>query len=424
MSILGIVVEYNPFHNGHLYHIEHSKKMCGADYVICVMSGSFIQRGEPALIDKWARAEAALLSGVDLVIELPVIYAMSSAEFFAFGAVKILDSLGIVDYICFGSESGSMEDLLSISEILNQEPQLYREYLKQALNYGLSFPSARESALNEYISSTRNSMKDNSINKINRLMNSSNNILGIEYLKAIKKLDSTIKPLTIKRTGNIYNESGITGNISSATAIRKHISNLHPPYDSPELSGTVPKSSLDILRREFENGKGPVYPWNFEKIILSKLRGMPVSDISKLPYVSEGLENRIAKACADSGSYAELFDRLSTKRYPGTRIQRILFAAATDLKASDLKRFNFYGGPRYARILGFNKNGRKLIKRAKVHATIPLVTKTSSFLHNCRPLSKKMLEIEQLATDIYVLGFSNPKQRKSGQDYTRNPVII
>ena len=151
MSILGIVAEYNPFHNGHKYHIEQSKKICGADSVICIMSGNFIQRGEPAIIDKWARTEMALMSGVDLVIELPVIYAMSSAEFFAFGAVKILDSLNAVDYLCFGSEAGSMDELDMLACILNNEPEDYKTKLKSFLAEGLSFPAARENALAEYL---------------------------------------------------------------------------------------------------------------------------------------------------------------------------------------------------------------------------------------------------------------------------------
>jgi cytidyltransferase-like protein len=419
MKVLGIVVEYNPFHNGHLYHLEQAKKICGAERVVCVMSGNFIQRGEPAIMDKWARTEAALCCGADLVIELPVVYAMSSAEYFAYGAVKILDSLGIVDCICFGSESGNIRELDLISEILVEEPKLYINFLKHSLDTGISFPMAREKALKEYLYAAAANVSD-----INSIMDASNNILGIEYLKALKKLGSRIEPYTIKRTGSGYNETSVTGNISSATAIRKLISELTPPYADPVLEQVLPKKSLDILKCEFEKGRGPVYPHHFERIILSKIRSMGTKQIKNFPYVAEGLENRITKAASNSGTYEELVEKLSTKRYPSTRIQRILFGFLTDMSSLEFDEFNRYGGPQYARILGFNKNGQKLIQKAKKHASIPLVTKTANFKNTCNPLFKRMMDIESLATDIYVLGFQNPAYRKAGQEYTRNIIRI
>jgi len=150
LKVLGIIVEYNPFHNGHMYHLKESIEQCGADYVICVMSGNFIQRGEPAIINKWARTKMALSAGIDLVIELPTVYAMASAEFFAFGAVKLLDSLRVVDFLCFGSESGQISDLRQIADVLHDEPSEYRGFLKQNLSMGLSYASSRESALIQY----------------------------------------------------------------------------------------------------------------------------------------------------------------------------------------------------------------------------------------------------------------------------------
>ena len=199
MSVLGIVTEYNPLHNGHIHHLKESLAVSSADTAVCVMSGNFVQRGEPAIIDKWIRAEIALRAGMDLVIELPVVYALSSAELFAFGAVKILDSLGFVNAICFGSEAGALEPLDAIAEILANEPEEYKALLKKNLDKGLSYPASRESALKGFLGTG-----------MAELVSSSNNILAIEYLKALKRLNSPIKAFTIHRIGGAYNSECIT----------------------------------------------------------------------------------------------------------------------------------------------------------------------------------------------------------------------
>jgi len=274
MKALGLIVEYNPFHNGHLYHLQQSRAVTGCEYVICVMSGNFIQRGEPALVNKWARARMALLSGVDLVLELPAVYAVSSAEFFAYGAVKILDSLGIVDSICFGSESGRIEDLDFIAGIVSEEPEPYKLFLKENLDKGLSFPAAREAALKSYLASGPKSCDD-----IRSLLNSSNNILGIEYLKALKRLKSRIKPHTIRRISNSYHTGELTGAISSATAIRKNIFDSVSLPEKAKFFHTMPESSISVLKEEFKNGTGPVFSSSFDLILLSILRKTPVEFI-------------------------------------------------------------------------------------------------------------------------------------------------
>lgn len=431
MKVLGIITEYNPFHNGHMYHLQQSKELCSADYTVCVMSGNFIQRGEPALVNKHARAEMALLSGVDLVIELPVVYAMSTAEFFASASVKILDSLGIVDYLCFGSESGNIEELDYVASILCHEPLSYKVSLKKYLDEGYSFPSAREKALTE-------NLKKSSIDC--NILSSSNNILGIEYLKAMKRLNSRISPLTIGRIANSYNSEEITGSISSATSIRKLISksNFYKSGNSGEKKGTdindsiyrnedvlrnlVPEASARILLREFENGRGPVFPSHFEGILLAALRKMETEEISSLPYVIEGLENRIKTASEQAGTLDELIAGISTKRYPRTRIQRILFSVITGLTAKDLEDFNRNGGPQYIRVLGFNRKGRELLSLIKKSASLPIIVKTADWKNSENALLRRMLKIESTATDIYVLGYSNPEFRKAGQEFTQNIV--
>jgi predicted nucleotidyltransferase len=217
MKTIGIVAEYNPFHNGHLYQLQASRGQTGADCAVVVMSGNYTQRGEPAIVDKWARAEMALHSGADLVIELPVAYAMGSAEYFAYGAVKLLDSLNAVNMICFGSEAGSIEKLSAAAAILADEPESYKSYLKDYLSKGLSFPAARQKAISSYCKNTYG--KDD----LSSLLKSPNNILGIEYLKALRRLKSNIVPMTIERVGNEYNQAELTGKMSSATSIRKTI---------------------------------------------------------------------------------------------------------------------------------------------------------------------------------------------------------
>jgi len=419
MKVLGIIAEYNPFHNGHLYHLEESKRLSMADFVVCVMSGNFIQRGEPAIVNKWARAEMALFSGADLVVELPTVYAMASAEFFAFGAVKILDSLGIVDFICFGSERGSIGELEKIAEVLHQQPASFRRFLKEQLDRGLSFPAAREYALRRYFGD------DSAISgDIEQIMGSSNSILGIEYLKALKRLGSHITPLTISRIGNEYNSEEITGSISSATAIRKLISDFPGRDFTSKLEKVLPPSSLAVLQREFKHGRGPVFPQNFDDIIIACARKMTAEQISSLPYVSEGLENRIKEAAGISGSFNQLIENISTKRYTRTRLQRSILSMLTGLTSTEFETFNKFGGPQYIRVLGFNPKGRQMLSMINKKATLPVIVKTANFKNSCNPLLRRMLDIESSATDMYVLGYSNPEFRKAGQEFTQNVIRV
>ena len=266
MKTIGIVAEYNPFHNGHLYQLQASRQQAGAECAVVVMSGNYTQRGEPAIVDKWARAEMALHSGADLVIELPVAYAMGSAEYFAYGAVKLLDSLGAIDMICFGSEAGSIDNLSAAARILADEPENYRSYLKEFLSEGISFPAARQKAISLYAKSIYG--KDH----LSSLLKSPNNILGIEYLKALLRLKSNIIPMTIERIGSNYNSAELSGNMSSATSIRKILNDNGWDNARELLANTIPKCSADIMDRQFEDGKGPIFPENYEMPLISALR--------------------------------------------------------------------------------------------------------------------------------------------------------
>jgi predicted nucleotidyltransferase len=309
------------------------------------MSGNFIQRGEPALINKVARTEIALANGVDLVIELPHPFAMSSAETFGFGAVKILDSIGIVDCISFGSEHGDITSLQNISNILANEPQEYKNELKNQLSLGLSFPTCRQNALQKYI---ENHPSMHGTVALSTLLETSNNILGIEYLKAINRLKSPIKPYTIKRVANQYNSSDFTGDISSATAIRNNIYSMEDKEFttlSSNIVQAIPKHTKIIIENELKSSRGPNSISRFENILLAILRLTSVEKLREVPGVSEGLEYRIKKAAEVSGNIDELLSNICTKRYTQTRIQRILFSLLAGITKSDMDLFMQYGGP-------------------------------------------------------------------------------
>jgi predicted nucleotidyltransferase len=418
MRIVGIVAEFNPFHHGHLYHLQSARRLTEADCVVIVMSGNYTQRGEPALVSKWARAEMALLAGADLVIELPVAYAMGSAEYFAFGAVRLLDSLGVVNAICFGSESGNIENLQAIAAILADEPAEYKELLKVQLSGGLSFPAARQKALSCYLRSKYG--KD----RITRLLKSSNDILGVEYLKALLRLDSKIQPVTINRVGSGYNSTELSGKFSSATSIRKVLSVNHWRCAKKLLESSMPTESLSVLEREIELGRGPVFPALFGSPMISLIRRMSADQLRSLPYMEAGLENRLKLAADKSGTYEELVNNVTTRRYTTTRIQRILFSLLIGLDSGTFGYFNSLGGPAYIRILGFNRTGRRLLSTIRGKTGLPVITKTADFKTSDIPGVSEMLALESNATNQYVLGFENPYFRTSGSDFTHNVINI
>lgn len=401
MSVLGVIVEYNPLHNGHVYHIKTSKLLSNSDYVIAVISGNFVQRGEPAIVNKWERTKMALYSGVDLVIELPVVYSTSTAENFAYGAVKLLDSLNIVDYLCFGSEYGSLDKLSKIAEVLNEEPMLYKKYLKQYLDNGITFASAREIAIKKIIKTD-----------IGDILKSSNNILAIEYLKSLQILNSKIKPLTITRKGASYNSLVLTGEFASAASIRKNIFEGH----LNDLDNYIPSYTKEILQNCFSRGMGPVSLEDFSKIILYKLRsGFNVNNIFD---VSEGLENRIFKASKLTNNIHELIKLIKSKRYTQSRIRHILIHILLEINYSLFYEFN---GPNYIRVLGFNNKGLSILKKIKQNSNIPIITKVANYKKILKN-KYEMFEKDLFATDVYTLSYKNGGV--AGLDFTYPLVKI
>lgn len=399
MNILGIIVEYNPLHNGHMYHINKTREIVNYDYTIAVMSGNFVQRGIPAIVDKWSRTEMALKSGVNLVIELPTVYSVSTAENFAYGAIKLLDSLGVVDYISFGSECGSVDKLYKISRFLLDEPYNYKLYLRKMLKSGITYAAAREISISAFLG-----------NESSMLLRDPNNILGIEYIKSLIKLNSKIKPITIKRIGSGHNSIEPTKSFASATYIR----NLILKNDLKTLNKFVPNFSLDIIKKCIKNGCGPVSLVDFGKIILYLLRSN--YDLSKIFDVSEGIQYRFYKAAKNSNDIIELIKMVKTKRYTESRIRRILLHVLLNI---DKNIYHTYEGPNYVRILGFDKKGLELLNIIKRKSTIPLITKVSKYkdlLDNFY-----MFEKDICSTDIYTLAYI--KNSKAGFDFS-HPLII
>ena len=407
--VLGIIAEYNPFHNGHLYHISESKQETGAQYVIAIISGNFVQRGNTSIINKWVKARMALLNGVDLVIELPTIYSISSAENFAEGAIKIFNSLGIVDTISFGMEASDISTLNNIANVLYNEPKEYITMLSHELKKGNSFPKARENALMMYL---------NDIKRYANVMAGSNNILGIEYLKAMKKTKSIINPIGIKRQKVLYNDKYIVDEFASATAIRKMLMTKQ----LNDISKVMPRNSYLLLGEELKKGHYVIDISKFEKEIIYTLRKMSSEEIAKLPDVSEGLENLIKNAADSCNTLEELINIVKTKRFTQTRIQRILLYSLLGITKKQMEISRKITP--YARVLGFNNKGKELISEMMtLNPKLNIVTSVKRYIDDIANKNlKEMLETDILATNIYTLGYYSDSY--SNLDYTNKIEII
>jgi len=410
-NVLGIISEYNPFHNGHLHHLIESKKITNSDYTIAVMSGNFTQRGEVSIVDKWSKAQMAISNGIDLVIELPTLYAISSAENFASGAIKILNSLGIVDYISFGSESNDITLLNDIANVLAFEPSQYKTLLSHELARGESYPKARENAVMMYL---------NDIRRFANVLSSPNNILGIEYLKSLKRLKSDIQPITIKREGSKYNDSKIPrgSRFASATAIRNLCQSTE---DITPVQRFVPESTFDILEENIKKGNFVKNLSVFDKEILYTLRKMSTAEIANLPDVSEGLEFSIKNAANQCNSVVELLSLIKSKRYTQTRLQRILLYAILGITKQDMQ-ISVSTFP-YIRVLGFNDKGQELLSQiSKKNRKLEIITSVKKFMDKkSNDNLKLMMNKDIWATDVYTLGFEYDS--KANLDYTHKLIM-
>ncbi|MCK8827243.1 nucleotidyltransferase [Natroniella acetigena] len=428
MKTLGIITEYNPFHHGHKIHLNKSLIKSNADRTICIMSGAFLQRGTPAIVNQWVRTKMALQAGVDLVIQLPIAYTTRSAQYFAHGAVKLLTATNIVDYLCFGSEIGEITPLKFIGRLLADQPKQLDQLIKQELATGVSYPLARSKALIKLLQSNFNSI-DISVAKLKSILTNANNILGLEYIRALNNLNSSIIPLTIKREGSNYHSSKLE-KIASASAIRQKIKENHNSQQSlldTKLKKTMPDSTFKLLETAFKEGVGPIFYENFTLQILTLLRRTTHHHLRNYEGVTGGLENRFKDAATKATSLSELIELIKTKRFTQTRIQRILTQLLLGLNQKQLNKFELAGGPQYFRILGFNQQGRKLLKLLKERAELPIITKLSNhFRSNQQPkdIRQKMLLSDIKANNIYSLTYPKLTARQGGVDFYRQPVIL
>jgi len=428
MKVLGIVVEYNPFHNGHLFHLQKAKELIRPDYTIAVMSGNFCQRGEPAIIDKFSRAEIALKMGVDVVFELPTVYAIQDAGGFARGAIGVLDGTGVVTDIVFGSESNDIEFLKKIAEILHEQPDLYNQFLHEELKKGYSFPNARKYALMRYVEE----LKIMDPEKV-RLIERSNDILGLEYVRAILDLGSSITPHTIKRVGADYKEEEFKGRLSSATSIRKLIRERKMDL----VRESVPEESFEVIRRELEEGRGPVFLEDMEKLLLGIMRLKDRDDFSKLYGFSEGLDERFYRFSRISSSIGEFMEKVKSKRFTFTRIRRLMLYVLFEMRKDFVERSN-EKGPQYLRILGFTESGRNLLSKMKKASKLPIVSTVSLYrkvLEKALKDEERNMDVdpelfeEQLlldikATNVHSLFFKSDREKKGERDFRIQPIFL
>ncbi|MEA4888938.1 MAG: nucleotidyltransferase family protein [Clostridiaceae bacterium] len=430
MKTIAIIAEYNPFHRGHAYQLQEARRILGQDCaVVIAMSGCFTQRGEPALADKWRRARMAMAGGADLVLELPFAYACGSAERFGRGAVQMLQATGLDCHLVFGSESGDLGALSRLAGLLAPESGEYRLLLKEQLDLGRAFPAARQSALAKLTGKPDEAA----------LLASSNNILAVEYLKAIKLTpDCHLQPLTIARQGAAYGDADLpdkaSGLAAGATALRRIARSCCPPDGRPvdlagllqNLSGQIPPAVLAEWLTGLQSGERPLFLEDFAATGLSLLRSRTVSDLDVIAGMNEGLGRRLAAAaarpaCSPPGGRLEaVLAEADTRRFTRTRLQRAMIALMAGLREEDLARFDQAGGPQYLRILGFTKRGRYLLKVMRRLAGLPVITKASDFLEyqHKEPLTR-MAELDLIAADLWMLAAGRP----CGQDFD-TPVAM
>ncbi len=428
MKTAGIIAEYNPFHKGHEYHIEETRRLTGADFVVTILSGDYVQRGTPALLDKYSRAETALQCGADLVLELPLPYAASSAEYFALGGVTLLDKLGCVDYLCFGSECGDAEKIKAAASYLSEEPFEYKQLLQKYLMQGLSFPSAQEAALFACTDS-----------ETAALLSSPNNRLGIEYCKVLLRRKSRIKPVTVTRKGSGYHNGNLTGEYSSATALRKFllentkensmvgdsaISEKDTGLDFRLLQSHIPAKALAVLQREW-NRSCPITEQDFSLLLHYKLLQETKASLECYLDMTPDLADKILKYLPQYTSYRDFCMLLKSKELTYARISRCLLHILLDIKSEHLECYKETDYVPYARMLGFRKSATPLLHEIKEHSSLPLISKLADAPKLLDEKVLQMLQREIIASHIYE-AVKTEKYSDSAikNEYSREMIVL
>lgn len=416
MQTVGIIVEYNPMHNGHVHHIEQSRRISGAEAVVAVMSGHFLQRGEPAVCDKWARTDMALAQGVDLVLELPVAYAVQPAEWFAYGGVATLEATGVVDALCFGSEIGSMQPLEAAAAQLADEPAAFAELLQAGLKAGSSYPKAYAEAAGAL---ARQGGATDAVQAPPQWLAEPNNSLGLHYMMALRRLGSAIRPYTIERVKAGYHDQQVNDSpIASATAIRKLVFGNEGLSDA---AAYMPESSLQVLKQLLAEAR-PAVHWNsFSSQLFYRLATMSPYELESILEVTEGLEYRLLQSLPEltSPDVNQLLSTLKTKRYTHTKLQRmlthILLGHSKEAFGPEALRL----GPSYIRVLGFTERGQALLKRMKRTASLPVIQRMTR--ENAKLGGANGIAADARATAVYHTAFPLRNGRAAYRDYYESP---
>lgn len=421
MRTVGLITEYNPFHNGHAWHMQEAKRLSGADFCIVVMSGNFVQRGAPAILNKYARAEMALSCGADLVLELPLPYALGSAEYFAAGGVSLLDGLGVVDALCFGSECGDISALSKAAGILAEEPEEYAVRLREKLKSGNTFPHSRAEALKEYLDSYGESSGFHT-----EILDEPNNILGIEYLKALKRQKSRIVPFTIPRAGGSYHSEVPDAVFSSATALRHMLLKpelLETRTLSASFENEMPSAVYRILSREFGTSC-PVHVRDFSGLLHYRLLSVSSpDDLLAFQDISGELADRIFRQIPSYRDFEQFTALVKTRQYTESRIRRCLLHILLDIRSEDVAYRKAHGWNGYARVLGLRKKSSPLLHAIKERSRLPLVTKLADAKNILTQEEMHFLQKDIYASQVYQSVITNKFSGSPYSEYQR-PLII
>ncbi|MBN9899527.1 nucleotidyltransferase [Bacillus thuringiensis] len=398
-----MVVEYNPFHNGHLYHVQQTKKLTQSDIIIAVMSGPFLQRGEPALISKWYRTKMALANGVDLVVELPYVFATQKAETFANGAISILNALRVSE-ICFGSEDGQIENFYNTISVQKNEEETFNYLVKQFMDAGNSYAKATSDAFSHILTSEKNID-----------MSQPNNILGFQYIKAILSQNSSIQTQTIKRFASHYHDETFNDqHIASATSIRKQLFSEEGSFTT--IKPFLPQATTSLLAN-YKQNYGILHNWEqYFSFFKYRLMTMSPGDLRHIYEIEEGLEHRILSKIQNSSSFYSFMEALKTKRYTWTRLQRACTHILTNTTKEEIRSANIEQHAPYIRLLGMSQKGQTYLSKNKKKIELPILTHTKTFDHAA-------LDIEKKANSVYFSIMHEPlRTQLLKQDITHHPI--
>lgn len=418
MKLTGIIAEYNPFHSGHEYHIEQSKQRTGSDFCVVVMSGDFVQRGEPAIYSKYLRTRMALSCGADLVVEMPSAFAVSSAEDFAACGVSLLSSLGAVDTLCFGSEAGSIHEIQSAAALLAEESPAFSGILSQGLKQGLSWPQARNQALLELTGKTGDFPLTRE--RLNHLLGSPNNLLGIEYCKAIIRSHSNLKPVTFLRTGQGYHDQDLEQGQASASALRRLLTSQDQDPRERFLAAHVPASILPLYGKE-----PPVTSKDLSGLLNHTLLTLSYQgkDLSMYADLSGEMASRLNTRLFEYGTWEERIRHLKTRQYTYTRVSRALLHLLLGITGHHMAEYKSEGYAPYARVLGFKEESKELLSLLKKQSSIPLITKTADAPQILTGTALSMLHRDIFSTHVRQSVLAHAHGYRTRNEFT-HPLCI